>query len=261
MMALLITVEKVRNQIFVYRWALLSALTILFLVFSFNRPELNVQKPTKTQTAEITNVPQLPEQISPEDIVALNNGNTPYLLVNADDPYPRTLSSLGPIRLIYYTKTPSFRSAQKRAKQDRQLISTGTTDSLKINSQRLTGTPLEWQHLGLNFLNSPFPKQPLPITALQLSEAIKDNVDLQLIDIRPITSEVSEVSTFPQALHWMPDEVLNNLPKLSKENWIVLIGYSNEDTQPIVFELFQRGYLLTSFLDGGYPAWVGAVDR
>jgi rhodanese-related sulfurtransferase len=132
---------------------------------------------------------------------------------------------------------------------------------VKIHSQRLTGTPVEWQHLGLNFLNSPFHTQPQPITARQLSEAIKDNVDLQLIDIRSVTPGISEVSSFPQALHWMPHEVLNNLQKLSKEKWVVLIGYSNADTQPIAFELFQRGYLLTSFLDGGYPAWVVAVDR
>lgn len=245
------------------RRSLLFILGFLLLVVGFNfiRPALNEHKLTTTQITKIANTPQLPEEITAEGVIALNGDNTPYLLINADDPYPQALSESGSLRLIYYTQTPSFRSAQKLVNKDRQHISKGITDSMKLNSQRLTGSPLEWQRLGLSFIKTPFPTQPLQMKPRQLSEAIKDNVDLQLIDIRSVTPGLGEVPSFPQALHWMPHEVLNNLPKLSKEKWIVLIGYSNADTQPIAFELFQRGYLLTSFLDGGYSAWAAEVDR
>ncbi|MDD5412885.1 MAG: hypothetical protein PHF31_16020 [Methylobacter sp.] len=113
----------------------------------------------------------------------------------------------------------------------------------------------------MTFVKSPLPTKPQPITPRQLSEAIKDNIDLQIIDFRPVTPGVSETTPFPQALRWMPHEALSNLPKLSKERWMVLIGIGSEDVQPIAFEFFQKGYVLTTFLDGGYPAWVNATDR
>lgn len=260
------------NRSLIKRGSLLIALIILLLGFGFNflsvnRPasngklELTAKKATQPEVAVISNAPQLPEAITPEGVGALSNGNTPYLLINADDTNSQHLTSLGPIRLIYYSTTPSFRSAQKLVWQDRQSNPTGISDSTKLDSQRLTGTPLEWQRLGLIFFKSPLPTKPQPITPRQLSEAIKDNVDLQIIDFRPVTPGVSETTPFPQALRWMPHEALSNLPKLSKERWMVLIGIGSEDVQPIAFEFFQKGYVLTTVLNGGYPAWVNATDR
>ena len=134
-------------------------------------------------------------------------------------------------------------------------------DVIKLNSQRLTGTPIEWQRLGLTFFKNPLPTAPQLITPRQLSEAIKDGADLQLIDLRPITPGVSEATPFPQAYRWMPHEIQSNVAKLSKEKWIVLMGYSNEGMQPMAFELFQRGYLLTAVLDGGYPGDVPRIGN
>jgi hypothetical protein len=105
------------------------------------------------------------------------------------------------------------------------------------------------------------PTKPQSITPRQLSEAIKDDVDLQIIDFRPLTLGISEITPFPNALRWMPHEALDNLSKLSKEKWIVLIGMSSDVIQPLAFEFFQKGYVLTTVLDGGYPAWVNAADR
>jgi len=262
----------VLNRSLIKKGFLLIASILLLLGFGFNflsvnrlaptvKPELIAKKVTQPEVTVISNVPQLPEAITPEGVGALSNGNTPYLLINADDSNFQHLTSPGPIRLIYYSTTPSFRSAQKLVRQDRQSKLTGMSDSTKLESQRLTGTPLEWQRLGLTFFKSPLPTKPQPITPRQLSEAIKDNVDLQIIDFRPTMPGVTEATPFPQALRWMPHEALNNLPKLSKEKWMVLIGIGSEDVQPIAFEYFQKGYVLTTVLDGGYPAWVNATDR
>ena len=245
-------------------WTVRIALILVFLAIGFYifiRPTINVEKVAKPKIAELTNVQLLPEQISPEGVVALNSENTPFILIDADNPYPEDLSSPGPARLIYYTKTPSYRSAQERVRQDRESKPTGFLDSIKLNSQRLTGTPVEWQRLNLIFLKSPYPTDAQLISPRQLSEAIKDDIDIQVIDFRPVTPGVNEVSPFPHALRWMPDQIPNNLDKLSKEKWTVLIGFDNAWTQQIASQLFQKGYLFTVVLDGGYLAWVNATDR
>lgn len=253
------------NQSSLHNWTLRIVLILLLLAFGFyfiNRPVLNEQEVTRAETVEIPDAQQIPEEITPEGVVALIRENIPFILINADDTSFQIPSSPGPARLIYYTTTPSFRSAQKLATKDRQSKPTSFLDAIKLNSQRLIGTPVEWQRLELPFLDESFSTQPLLIKPRQLSEAIKDGVDLQVIDLRSVTPGVHEVSPFPQVLRWMPHEVLGNLSKLSKEKWIVLVGYSsNEGVQPIAWELFQKGYLLTTVLDGGYPAWVNATDR
>jgi rhodanese-related sulfurtransferase len=254
----------VLNQTLHHNWTLRIVLILLLLAFGFYfviRPALNEQEVTKTETAEIPDTQQIPEEITPEGVVALIRENTPFLLINADDTNFQIPSSPGPARLIYYTTTPSFRSAQELVTKDRQSKPTSFLDAIKLNSQRLTGTPLEWQRLDLTFLNEPIFMQPLLVSPRQLSEAIKDGVDLQVIDVRSVTPGVSEASSFPRVFRWMPHEVLENLSKLSKEKWTVLIGYTSEDVQPIAWELFEKGYLLTAILDGGYPAWVNATDR
>lgn len=205
----------------------------------------------------------LPLEISPEGVQALTAGNVPFLLVDADAPDPQPSASAGPVRLIYYTTTLSFRSAQSRAVQDRKGRVMASPDSMPFGSQRLIGTPLDWHRLGLRFLLNPLPAQPLQVTPRQLSEAIKDGVDLQIIDLRPVppTVEAEAESPFPQALRLLPHQVEAYRPKLSKQRWIVLIDDGNRVAQPIAEQLFQQGYLLTTILDGGYPAWVNATNR
>jgi rhodanese-related sulfurtransferase len=221
---------------------------------------IKTAKPLAAPLGAAIRTPQLPEAITPEGVKALTGGNTPYILVNADDP-KQQVQSPGPVRLIYYTMTPSSRSAQKLVEQDRQTAPTGLSDALKAESQRLTGTPVEWQRLGLPITSNPQSAQAQTLTPKLLSEAIKDSVDLQVIDLRPVIPGETEASPFPNALRWMPHEVISNIPQLSKEKWIVLVGLASEDAKPIAFELFQKGFVLTTVLDGGYPAWVNAVDR
>jgi hypothetical protein len=222
------------------------------------------KKPTKQASpqpiASLVGVEKVPEAITPEGIKALISDNKPYLLVNADDPNPQTQIQ-GPIRVIYYNLNPSYRSAQTRVNKDREIDPNDPTRAIKPVSQRLTGTPLEWKRLGLPFQPTPIFEQPLKISPKQLSESIKDNVDLQIIDLRPVTPGDAAELSFPQVLRWMPHEVLTNVTKLSKEKWTVLVGIGNEDAQPIAFELSQKGYALTTVLEGGYPAWVNATDR
>lgn len=256
-----------RNHSLTNSWAL-RILLILFIlaigVYLFIKPGVKVQKITPPEipvTLEMFNLQQLTEQITPEGVAALISANTPFILINADDPESQVPSSPGPARLIYYSTTPSIRSVQNRINQDRQSKPTGFVDVIKLTSQRLTGTPLEWQRLGLTFFKNPVPTAPQLITPRQLSEAKKDNVDIQIIDLRQFSPGEKIVTPFPQAFRWLPHEVQNNLAKLSKEKWIVLIGYNNVGTQIIASELFQKGYLLTTVLDGGYPAWVNATDR
>ena len=237
-------------------------LTILLLVviaaFSFKQ-----LKPTREIATPVSlpNQQNLPDEISPEGVKDLAASNKPFLLVNADDYDPKSLSEPGPIRLIYYTTTPAVRAAKNLTRQDREVTPTDFKEANKQNSQRLQGTPIEWQRTGLAFSRNPIPMQVLKISPVQLSESIQDGVNLQIIDVRPVVPGLSNETPFPKAFRWMPHEVITNLPKLSKDKWIVLVGLSSEDVQPIAFELFQKGYVLTAFLEGGYPAWVSATGR
>jgi len=244
--------------------SLLIVLILLLLAIGFTifmQPEPIIKEVATPETAQVPVTQNLPEEVTPEGVKELISSNTPFLLVNAENYNPESHSAPGLTRLIYYTTTPSIRSAKKMTRQDRESNPTGFSDVIKQNSQRLIGTPIEWQRMGLIFSHNPIPMQPLKITPSQLSESIKDAVDLQIIDLRPVAPGLTDETPFPQALRWMPHEVLNNLPKLSKEKWTVLVGLSSEDEQPIAFELFQKGYVLTAVLEGGYPAWVSATGR
>lgn len=220
------------------------------------------------QAAELTAQPiaplpgseNLPDTITPEGVKALNTANTPYVLVNADDP-SKFIETPGPVRLVYYTLTPSYHSAQAKVSQDRQTIGTDLGNVMKIASQRLTGTPLDWQRLGLPIQPSPLPEHVTIISPKQLSEAIKDDTDLQILDLRPVIPEETKESTFPNALRLMPHEVMQNSTKLSKDKWLVLVGIDGQDANLIAFDLFQKGFVLTTVLEGGYQAWVGSTDR
>jgi rhodanese-related sulfurtransferase len=218
----------------------------------------SVTKPRDMQTPSDF----LPLEISPEGVKALIGSNTPFILLDADRISQTGGLPPGLMRRIYYTTTPSFRSAQRLAAQDIKGRSSSSLDasSSDSGSQRLTGTPLEWHRLGLPFAQNPFPVRPAQITPRQLSEAIKDGVDLQIIDLMPAVS-TADASSFPQAFHWLPHQVESNLPKLSKQRWVVLIDGGNRVAQPIAEQLFQQGYLLITVLEGGYPAWVSATDR
>lgn len=216
-----------------------------------------------TPPPAVTVVPiaeKVPDAITPESVNELIKKNTPFILVKADEPV-RPGQSTGPIRTIYYSASPSYRAAQVRVNQDRHTDPNSKVPLVKPDSQRLTGTPVEWQRLKLPVQPNVTPEKFSKISPKQLSEAIKDSVDLQVIDLRPESPFPGDASPFPNALRWLPHEAIQNIPKLSKEKWVVLVGAGSEDARPIAFELFQKGYVLTAMLEGGYPAWANATDR
>jgi rhodanese-related sulfurtransferase len=204
----------------------------------------------------------IPIEVSPEGVQALLSTNQPFLLVDAEQPGGAKVSAGVQIRYIYYTRSPSFRAARVRAVQDRGAAYGASQDAVKFASQRLTGTPLDWRRLGLKFSLDPLPGKALELTPLQLSEALKDGADLQVVDLRPTSDPATPVAPFaPEALRLMPHQVEAELPKLSKQRWLVFVDGGDGIGASIAQASFSRGYPLATSLKGGYPAWAAATDR
>lgn len=201
----------------------------------------------------------LPQEISPEGVQALSASNTPFFLIDADRENNKLDAQSTRVRPIYYVTTLSSRAAQNRVVQDR-LTQSAISDGLNQLSQRLSGTPMDWQRLGLKTDLNRLQERPQLVSPKQLSDAIKDGVDLQIVDFRPLPP-MPEATPFPKALRIMPHLLAANLTVLSKQRWTVLIDDGNRVSQPLAERLLQQGYLLTTILDGGYPAWVAATGR
>lgn len=203
-----------------------------------------------------------PIEISPEGTQALLSIGRPFLLIDAEQSGGVLAGGGAQTQVIYYTQGPSFRAAQTRAVQDRSTVSGANQDAVGFASQRLTGTPLDWQRLGLKFSRSPLPLKALELTPRQLSEALKDGADLQIVDLRPTSDPAALVVPFaPEALRLMPHQVEAELPKLSKKRWLVFVDGGDGIGASLAQTSFGRGYLLATSLKGGYPAWTAATDR
>lgn len=204
-----------------------------------------------------TDATALPLEISPEGVYELLKTRNAVVLIEADD-VGRVSSGAGEgVRHVYYTRGPSFRRASELVFRDRQHVRSVEGRGV---SQRLLGTPLDWHRLSLPFSISPVPTHPSFVTPTQLSEAIKDGVDLQLVDLRSQLPDRQAIP-FPRSMHLMPHELFEKPSLLSKERWVVLIDNGDRTSQPIAEHLFQQGYLLVTALEGGYPAWVKFTDR
>lgn len=211
---------------------------------------------------------RVPIEITPEAVLALQARGVPYQLIEARQAAQQvqSVSYANHIRIIYYTAGPSSRAAHDAVLRDR-----GAASSAHEPSQRLTGTPVEWLRLGLNFSGSRTPKleRPTVISPKALSEAIKDGVDLQIIDLRPMPLPVSSAksgaapvaSLFPGAVSLLPHQLDAEKSTLSKLRWTVLVDNGNRVAEPIADRLFQQGYTLICILEGGYPAWISATNR
>lgn len=214
---------------------------------------------TYAQDAEVTQASS-PMKITPEGVQALESAGVPFDLVDANDPSPRVVDLRNPVRQIYYSVEPSGLSAQERVILDRK-NNLSTPELLKQASQSLTGTPLEWRRLALRFGKDPFPTKPLLMTPKQLSESIKNGLDIQIVDLRVSLPNSTEKSPFVNSLQLLPHQLEKALPTLSKQRWVVLIDGGDHAAQPIAEQLFRQGYVLTAVLDGGYPAWLAATER
>jgi len=203
-----------------------------------------------------------PIEISPEGVQALLGTSQPFLLADAEQPGGVKAGGSAQTRVIYYTQGPSFRAAQVRAVQDRSTASGANQNAVKFASQRLIGTPLDWRRLGLKFSLDPVPAKALELTPRQLSEALKDGADLQIVDLRPTSDPAVPVTPFtPEALRLMPHQVEAELPKLSKQRWLVFVDGGDGIGASIAQASFHHGYPLATSLKGGYPAWTAATDR
>lgn len=206
--------------------------------------------------------PSAPIEISPEGTQALLSTGKPFLLIDAEQSGGVVAGGGAQTRVIYYTQGPSFRAAQTRAVQDRSTASDANRDAVNVASQRLTGTPLDWRRLGLKFSRDPLPLKALELTPRQLSEALKDGADLQIVDLRPTSDPAALVVPFtPEALRLMPHQVEAELPKLSKQRWLVFVDGGDGIGASIAQTSFGHGYVLATSLRGGYPAWTAATDR
>lgn len=195
-------------------------------------------------------------EITPEGVLELAASRTPYLLVDADADTPHAPAS-GPVRIIYYTRTPAFRSAQLLALRD------GNAAPAAVKaSQRLTGTPLDWERLKLP-IGQPFDQSdPIPLTPRQLSQAMRDEVDIQIIDLRPSpVGETQSVAEFANALRILPDQLSTESTKLSKQRWTVVVDGAGGISRNVAGELQKQGFRLATYLAGGYSAWIAATDR
>ncbi|MDR1529859.1 MAG: hypothetical protein LBS40_05620 [Burkholderiales bacterium] len=228
------------------------------------------QKVSENDIKEISDF--LPLEITPEGLFTLKKaGNIPFVLIDADQ-----LTFIPErddrIRRIYYTPRISTRAAKNAVLQDRRRQRNRADHTIQP-SQRLTGTPTEWEQFDIEELKV-IPKKPLLVTPKELSEAIKDEVDLQIIDLRPpekpalaSTSafksdpQKSAGYPFPKALSLMPHQIESALPEISKKRWLIIIDDGHHEAQIIADQLFQQKFMLIGILDGGYPAWVTATDR
>jgi rhodanese-related sulfurtransferase len=207
----------------------------------------------------------LPLEITPEGVLALQKEGAVQLeLINADKPPREAQAVPSELRHVYYTTDISIRAARNAVLRDRQQQGNRATPSTQP-SQRLTGTPLDWRRLALPVDREAFAEKRRSLTPRALSEAIKDGVDLQIIDLRPRPPPPPESSStpesFPKALNLFPHQLTEAVPELSKSRWLVLIDDGDGIAVQLAEQLFNQGFLLVGFLEGGYPAWVAATDR
>lgn len=159
----------------------------------------------------------LPLDITLEGVLALQKEGVVLLeLINADKP-PREAKTIpSEIRRIYYTTGISIRAARNAVLRDRQ--QQGNRIILSVQpSQRLTGTPLDWKPLALPVDREAFSEKPRALTPRALSEAIKDGVDIQIVDLRPrpplspdassTQANAPEFFSFPQTLNLFPHQL------------------------------------------------------
>lgn len=206
-------------------------------------------------------------EITPEALRELQLGGVAVLTVDAQQASGVTLPAQSPMRVVYFTNSPSFRAAREAVLRDYG------ASTLRDSSQRLTGTPSDWLRVGLSFTgnNNSKLERPLVISPQILSEAIKDDVDMQIIDLRSAptgvtpqksTSSTVAIASFSsKAVNLLPHQLEAELPKMSKLRWTVLVDDGNRVAQPIADRMFQQGYHLVCILDGGYPAWISATNR
>lgn len=243
-------------------------LLAIFMVLSASFP-LAAQQKQESESFPKVSLSHAPDflslEITPEGVLALQKEGTVLVeLMNVDKPLPIEKEKPSGIRRVYYTTGISIRAARNAVFQDRQQQGNRVT-SLSQPSQRLTGTPLDWKQLALPVDREAFAEKSRAISPRALSEAIKDGVDVQIVDLRPRPPLPPDAKvaaeSFPKALNLFPHQFADAAPELSKSRWLVLVDDGEGTAMQLAEQLFNQGFLLVGFLEGGYPAWVAATDR
>jgi rhodanese-related sulfurtransferase len=189
------------------------------------------------------------EAISPEATRHLQATHAPVALVDAD----RGGLQLAPdsqINLVFYSRTPTAHSARSAAEA---AVAAGVT-----NARWLAGTPFDWEREKLG-ISAAADEGPLPVRVKELAAALKDGAEFQLIDVRP-PGQFQE-GHLAGAKHSMPHEIDAAMAKISKARWTILIGDDTDLAQSLARDLYRKGYVLSGWLDGGYPAWMAEPNK
>jgi rhodanese-related sulfurtransferase len=190
--------------------------------------------------------------LTPEATKEMQNSGQAMLLVNTDlqgTSVPAPKSDQQQI-IVYFTSSISTSPAQKAAQTAR--------GKGFAKAYWLSGTPSEWVANGLRLPGVKLPSGPIPVSVNDLAAAMKDDGELQLIDLR---GQGDSRYDFPHATKVMPHEVQAASARWSKSRWLVLIDGGDRVATPIAEQLRADGFELVCVLDGGYPAWTAANTK
>jgi rhodanese-related sulfurtransferase len=190
-----------------------------------------------------------PEAISPEAAGKLQATQAPIVFVDADRNVtpPADASNL---YVVYFSRSPSIQAANRAAEN--------ASRAGVENARWLTGTALDWQREKLR-IDTSAGGEARAIDPNTLSAALKEGAQLQIVDVR--SREQFDQGHISSARHKMPHELAATPDDLSKARWTILIDDGSRVAETLARDLHRKGYVLSGWLDGGYPAWMAEPNK
>ena len=121
---------------------------------------------------------------------------------------------------------------------------------------------MEWRVLDLPIRENLFPQKLLRIDPTSLAQALKDNEDILIVDLRD--SEKAKLNSLlfkNKSINLLPHQVKEQSKSISKFRWTVLMDDGQGVADYIAEELISQGHELVGILVGGYPAWVAETNK
>ncbi|SOD51609.1 hypothetical protein [Pseudoxanthomonas wuyuanensis] len=195
----------------------------------------------------------LPLDITPEGVAELLRSGAPFQLVDVDR-QREPVALPAEARIIYYSSTPASGHARAAALRNR-------SERASQSSQRLMGTPVEWNRLKLP-LAEPFDlNEPIALSPQILAQALRDGTDLLIVDVRGNAKGPDAVQPFADALALLPNQVATHSATFPKHAWVVVVDDGGIIAPQIARSLNGDGLSLVAYLQGGYVAWQTSADR